>query len=135
MSELLEHLQEIQDTGAYYVGTNETSSSFESSTIGSIKDAFKAVGNIISNVQSGKVDPGQIMNTIGDALASLTETTSKTFEQDVSKVLFCIAKPDGDGKSAPAICGIKLIPLPHARRGRSKQEGKKSQGELLDGAV
>ena len=70
MSELLEHLQEIQDTGAYYVGTNKTSGSFESSTIGSIKDAFKAVGNIISNIQNGKVDPGQIMNTIGDALAS-----------------------------------------------------------------
>ena len=41
MSELLEHLREIQVTGVYYVGTNKTSSSFDSSTIGSIRTHSK----------------------------------------------------------------------------------------------
>lgn len=122
MSVLLEHLQEIHDTGAYYVGSNSTSSSFESSTIGSIKDAFKAVGSIISDVQSGKVDPGQIVNTIGDALSSLTETTSKTFDRHVSKVLFCIAKPDTTKGTAAAICGMKYEYTMHVEDITNKKE-------------
>ena len=122
MSFLMENLQKIQDTKAYYVGSNSTSSSFESTTIGSIKDAFKAVGSIVSDVQNGKVDPGQIVNTIGDALASLTETTSKTFDRKVNEVLFCVAKPNPETKSVAAICGVKYNYTMHVEDITDKKE-------------
>jgi hypothetical protein len=96
MNVVMEHIQELHNTGTYFVGSKSISSSFKSSIIGSIKDAFKAVGKIISDVEGGKVDPGQIqiINTIGDALVSLTETITKTFDRIESQVFFCIAKPD-----------------------------------------
>ena len=43
----MENIPKIQHTDVYYIGTHSANDSFESSTIGSIKDTFKAVGQVI----------------------------------------------------------------------------------------
>ena len=125
------HIEELMETGAYFVGHKSTSSHFQSSTVGTIMEAFKAVGKVISDVEGGKVDPGQIMNTIGGVISSLTETTSKDFDQTVSKTLFCIAKPDLDKKTAAAICGLKYTYTMHVEDYKSKKESTHKASYLM----
>ena len=66
------------------------------------------------------------MNTIG----SLSEITSKTFDQCETKTLFCITKPLN---TAAAISGLKYTLEMHVQDIINKKE--KSPSKLFDDAV
>ena len=107
MSQLLANLDKLSAGDVYYVATNHVSNTFKSTTIGGIKEAFSAIGKVVGSVQNGHIEAGQLASSIGDVIATLTDTSSNDFNQEDSQILFCIVKPTSGSKVSPAICGVK----------------------------
>lgn len=107
MSQLLANLDKLKAGDVYYVASNHVSNTFKSTTIEGIKEGFSAIGQVVGSVQNGHIDAGQLASSIGDIIASITDTTSNDFNQEDSQILFCIVKPTSGSKFSPAICGVK----------------------------
>jgi hypothetical protein len=93
MAELLANIQKLKGAKLTYVERRENHSSFDSSTIGSIKQVFTTAGSIVGQVQNGHVDPAQMGNFIGDILTSLTETTSAHLDDKRDGSLYLMTNP------------------------------------------
>lgn len=107
MSQLLANLEKLKAGDVYYVATNHVTNTFKSDTIGGIKEAFSAIGQVVGSVQNGHIEAGQLASSIGDVIATLTDTSSNDFKQEDSQILFCIVKPTSGSTVSPAVCGVK----------------------------
>lgn len=106
---MLTKYQLIKDKNLYYVSEHTVDNSFESSTVRSIVEVFKAAGNIIGHVQGNHVDPEQLGAQIGDILNNLSETQGIDFDEQNQGIMFLTApaQEGSDGKkTTPAIAGV-----------------------------
>ena len=132
MSKLLANLDKLKAGDVYHVATNHVTNTFKSDTIGGIKEAFSAIGQVIGSVQNGHIEAGQLASSIGDIIATLTNTTSNDFNQEDSQILFCIVKPTSGSKISPAICGVKYSYKMTVKDVKDKKQTKHDASYTVD---
>jgi len=66
----------------------ERNQSFQSSTIGGIKETLISVGNAIGNLENGnKLHAGEVLSVVTDALASLKEVSTSSVDEHRAETL------------------------------------------------
>merc|ERR1712080_226646 len=81
-----EHFEAFSQS--YAIQCVDVNNSFESSTLGGIKDVLTAAGRVIGEVSGGfRIDPGEIGSLLSDILVGLTETSSRDIKEEKSQTL------------------------------------------------
>ena len=107
MSVVLENLDKIEKEKLYAVQSHHEKKTFQSTTAGAITNALDTVGQIIGEVSSGNIDPGQIANEMGTFIQKMTSTSEDDFTVSDPKTPWFIVVPKlNDEGQYPAIGGV-----------------------------